>query len=666
MRTSTMRDSSVRPLIEETVRKQRLGRYNDAAALCRRLVRSLQENGGRKAGLQGSTVAALVELGAGFERNHRMGEAIACYQQALLHRPTAPLYNRLACVFKGVGDAKAAIDCFRQALKLSPHDGAILNNLGNALKEKNRFDEAIECYQESLRSNVSDPLAVHINLARAFYNENRVDEGLEVLERALAIDPKNHYAKFARLIGQLPTIYASVDEIRDRRDRYRRCLEDFSSEYAVADSATRAEAADAVGSMQPFYLAYQGLNDRALQATYGQMICRLMAARFPQWSRRLAMPTPDVSAKLRVGFVSGYFRRHSVWKIPLKGWVQYLDRNKFELFGYHTSPLRDEETDVAAASFSKFIQGPLSTEDWAEVISRDRLHVLIYPELGMDPMALRLACLRLAPVQVNSLGHPDSSGLPTVDYYLSSDLMEPENAQDHYTEKIVRLPNLSVYYEPLEFGLKVVNTREIGVGDDDTMFWCCQSLFKYLPQHDDIFPRIAREVGDCKFVFIKNPRSERITEVFRRRLDDAFRAQGLDSSNHCIFLDPMDAGTFAATAASADAFLDNIGWCGFNSAMESLVHNIPIVTFADELMRGRHASAPLRMMGLDELIAPTKEDYVRIATRLGTDPEYCWGVSERIAENKHKLFRDMAPIGALEEFLFTAVDEYRMDSNDGR
>ncbi len=518
MQTSTMRDSLVRSLVQEAVRKQRLGRHDDAAALCRQLVRSLRENGGRKAGLQGSTVGALVELGVGFERNSRMGEAIACYQQALRHRPTASVYNRLACVFKGIGNADAAIECFRQALELSPQDGAILNNLGNALKEKNRLDEAIECYQESLRNEVSDPLAVHINLAKAFFNENRVDEGLEAIECALAIAPHNHHAMFARLMGQLPTIYASVDEIRDRRDRYRRCLEDMSSEYAVADAATRAEAAEAVGSMQPFYLAYQGLNDRALQATYGQLICRLMAARYPQRSQPLAMPPLDASAKLRVGFVSGYFRRHSVWKIPLKGWVQRLDRNKFELFGYHTSPLRDEETDVAAASLFKFVQGPLSTEDWAEVISRDRLHVLIYPELGMEPMALRLACLRLAPIQVNSLGHPDSSGLPTVDYYLSSDLMEPENAQEHYTEKIVRLPNLSVYYEPLDLVLKVVNTRDIGVGDDDTLFWCCQSLFKYLPQHDDIFPRIAGEVGLCKFVFIKNPRSERITEVFRRRL----------------------------------------------------------------------------------------------------------------------------------------------------
>ena len=61
-----------------------------------------------------------------------------------------------------------------------------------------------------------------------------------------------------------------------------------------------------------------------------------------------------------------------------------------------------------------------------------------------------LAALWLAPIQCASWGHPDTTGLPTIDYFLSGELMEPPDADEHYTERLVRLPNLAIYYEPLE------------------------------------------------------------------------------------------------------------------------------------------------------------------------------------------------------------------------
>ena len=81
-------------------------------------------------------------------------------------------------------------------------------------------------------------------------------------------------------------------------------------------------------------------------------------------------------------------------------------------------------------------------------------------------------------MQCNSWGHPDTSGFPTLDYYLSSDLMEPPDGQDHYTERLVRLPNLSIYYEPIDLQPVALDRADLGLRSTATVYWCGQSLLQ--------------------------------------------------------------------------------------------------------------------------------------------------------------------------------------------
>jgi predicted O-linked N-acetylglucosamine transferase (SPINDLY family) len=378
------------------------------------------------------------------------------------------------------------------------------------------------------------------------------------------------------------------------------------------------------------------------------MICRIMAARYGP----APLPGPPAAGEpVRVGIVSGFFRRHSNWKIPISGWLSQLDRRRFRLFGYHTGRETDEETRTAAGLCARFVQGPLPIEGWRRAILDDAPHVLIYPEVGMDPVAAQLAAQRLAPVQTNAWGHPETSGFPALDFFLSSDLMEPVDAQDHYTERLVRLPNLSIYYEPPDHGPSTVTRSDLGLRPDATVYWCSQVIYKYLPQFDQLFPRIAREVGDCQFVFIRFPGAAHVTDVLRRRLDAAFAAFGLKADDHCVILQRLDPGRYAAAASCCDVTLDSIGWSGCNSILECLAHDLPVVTLPGDLMRGRHTAAMLEMMGVTETIANSIDDYVAAAVRLGRDTQWRTELRSRIAANKHRLERDRACITVLEDFL---------------
>ena len=644
----------------------RQGRLDQALALLDRAVK-----------FKPDYAEALVDRGNVLQLLARHADAVASYEAALRARPgdVEAIYNR-GVALVALNRHAEALAGFDAALAIEPRHAQALNNRGGVLHMLNRLDQALASYDRALAlaprfaealtnrgvvltalnrhaealTSFDKALLITPNDADALYYRgfvlgeiNRCEDAAASYQRALAARPGFAKAKFALCMASLPTLYMDAAEIPQRRDLYAQRLATLTAE--VARGPLRDFAAG-VGPKQPFYLAYQGENDRALQSHYGAMVCKIMAR--DGAGAVASMPRPD--EPIRVGIVSGFFGSHTNWKIPINGWLTELDRRRFRLFGYSTGAAADAQTEEAARLCERFVRGPLSLERWRDAILADAPHVLIYPEVGMDNVAVQLAAQRLAPVQCNSWGHPETSGFPTLDYFLSSDLMEPPDGQDHYTERLVRLPNLSFHYEPPEIAERAITRADIGLRAGATAFWCGQSLYKYLPQFDEVFPRIAREVGDCQFAFIGHPIAE-ITALFRQRLERAFAARGLAAADHCVFVPRLDQPTFAAAIGTCDIILDSIGWSGCNSTFESLHHHLPIVTLTGALMRGRHTAAILRMMSVTETIAGTVDDYVATAIRLATDTQWRADVTARMAAHRHAVYRDRACIVALEAFL---------------
>jgi protein O-GlcNAc transferase len=660
MDTKNISNLQINSLFQIALQKHQSGQWNEAEFLYKQILEiqseSLDEQDESKKEYQALVIN---NLGIIFEQQGKLKAALEAYQQALSMKPdyTEAHYN-LGTFFLQQGKLDVAVECYQQVLKIKPDHVNAHHKLGHAFKLQRKLDIAVKYYRQTISLN-PNYVDAYNNLGNALYDQGNLEAAVESYQQALRLNPDCAPAKFGIAIGQLPIIYSNFAEINFKRNTYQQYLQDLAETYKIAQPQDLKKAVEAVGSLQPFYLAYQGLNDRDMQQVYGITIAKIMANCYPQWSQIINIPELKDHEKIRIGFVSRFFCNHSNWKIPIQGWVENLDRSEFELFGYYTEAKRDRETVKAAKIFDKFTQGPMLLEKWIEIIQQDKLHILIFPEFGMDPMTVNLGCLRLAPIQMTSWGHPDTSGLPTIDYYLSSDLMEPKNAQEHYTEKLVRLPNLSIYYTPLAIQPQTLKKQEIGIKNDEIMFWCCQSLYKYLPQHDDVFVRIAKDLGNCKFVFIKYDQGEYVLEIFQQRLSRAFQEYGLNYQDYCIFLPRMDINTFAGITAIADIFLDSIGWSGCNSTLESVAHNIPVVTLPGDLMRGRHTLAILKMMGIEETIAATKDEYVQIAIRLGKDAEYRQYISQQVAENKHKLYGDLKPVRALEDFLLQLVKKPR-------
>ena len=578
-------------------------------------------------------------------------------KEALQMNPTdADAYYNLGNAFDEKGQLDEAIACYQKAIEIDPDFAKAFNNLGITFEEKGQFDEAIACYQKAIEI---DPNIVetYYYFGKDLLNQGKIDDAIGAFDKALKYKPDFVKARWARCMSQLKIIYPNQSSIQISRNRYQEEFIKLQKSISLETKQDIDAAAKAVGIYQPFHLAYQGFNDRELQQIYGNLVCRIMALRYPQFAKRPEMPPCICTDPIRIGIVSGYFYLHSTWKIPIRGWIENLDKRKFRLFGYYTGQTKDQETEVARNCFSRFVENIYSVQELIEIIRGDNLHILIYPEIGMNPMTLMLAALRLAPVQCTSWGHPDTSGLPTIDYYLSSSLIEPPEADEHYTERLIRLPNLSIYYSPPEIPIVDLDRNTFNLRPTSIIYHCCQYLFKFLPQYDEVFPRIAQQVGDCQFLFASDPRGSFINEQFRIRIRHAFNRFNLDSNDHVVFLPHLDLKQYYAIYGVADILLDPIGWSGCNTSFEAITNNIPIVTFPSMFMRGRESAAILTMMGVKGTIATTLDDYVAISVKLGQDLEWRRYISGKILENKHLVYRDRNCITALEDFLEKAVKE---------
>jgi protein O-GlcNAc transferase len=387
---------------------------------------------------------------------------------------------------------------------------------------------------------------------------------------------------------------------------------------------------------------------------YGRCCSELMA----RWQQRAGLGierrAASAAARIRVGIVSAQVRDHSVYRALIKGWLDQLDRSRFEVGIVHVGLVQDGETNWARQRAAFFVDGDRTLGEWVETVRQLELDVLIYPEIGMDPTTLRLAGLRLAPHQIAAWGHPETTGLPTIDHYLSAELFEPAESQDYYSERLVRLPHLGCYYEPFRIAARPVDFAACGIRTDSPVLLCPGTPFKYAPRHDATLVEIARRLGRCQLIFFR-PAAPALSLKLGERLAAAFRTARLDPDEYLVFLPWKAPQDFFGLLGQADLYLDTMGFSGFNTAMQAVECGLPLATYEGRFMRGRLASAIMHRLGMPELVAHDPREYVDLAVRLIEDRAYNQDVRTRIQASRGLLYRDDETIAGLSDLLSSIV-----------
>lgn len=606
-------------------------------------------------------IEAYHNLGQTFEALNQFQEAIAAYEAVLQRKPDYfHSAYRLSLLHRLSGDSRKAMAAGQIAVRAKPDSAEAFCTLGIIFREQNRFDEALVCLDQAL--------SIDPNLPQALYNKGIVlqksgdfQKGLELYGVAMASDPEFAPAKWLHHLS-LPMMYNSSEEIEEHRIRFRQGLNDLVASTSLETQSQKAHALSGVRTTTNFYLQYQCRNDLNLQSKYGRFVQQVMQANYPQWSGPRPMPPLASGEKIRIGYVSTFMYDHTIGTF-LSGWLENHHRDEFEILGYHVGRKVDRLTHYIRSRCHHFHFFAGNMETAARQIYRDDLHVLVYSDIGMAPITMQLAALRLAPIQCKGWGHPVTTGLPTIDYYLSSDLMEPAAGQDHYSETLVRLPNLALCHKPPQLPESPKSRQELAIPDNRFVYLSTQSIFKYLPQHDDIYPRIAREVPHACFVFLGNE-STSATGKFKVRLKRAFAEYGLDSEQYCLFSRRLNFSDFLSLNMAADVLLDSLEWSGGKTTLEAISCGLPVVTLPGRFMRGRHAYAMLRMMGLTDTVAKDKQACCAIAVRLAQDPDFLSHTRAITIRNSSRLYQDRTVVNALEEFYRSAIRQHSASQHD--
>ncbi len=295
--------------------------------------------------------------------------------------------------------------------------------------------------------------------------------------------------------------------------------------------------------------------------------------------------------------------------------------------------------------------------DW-ELIEDEELDILFYLDIGMDPYTYFLSFTRLAPVQAVTVGHAESSGVPNIDYYLSSEMSEPPGTSENYTEQLIKLRLLPTYYYQPKVPASPFTRDDYGLPKDVRLYIYPQSLFKIHPGFDTILGDLLRRDPQGRLILIDDGRDGKYGPL-RKLLIERFGRSFPDVVEQVIFVPNMPYEKFLGFLLLADALLDNPYLSGMNSGLEAFGLGVPIVAWPGEFCSGRYVTACYKQMGLSDLIANDANTYLELALRLAQDTDFKLQMQADIKANAHKLYETHETVREMESFFISAYEAWK-------
>jgi protein O-GlcNAc transferase len=568
--------------------------------------------------------------------------------------PAATLLDRLCALEPGaaeprvrlgqlrllLGEDDAALAAFEAAAALAPGDVRAFEGLAEAHKRLNRDFAGLVRARVRLAELQPREVEHRLRLGYTLRGGDLAEAAEAAYRDALALRPDHPVARWS-LFQHPPTVI--FDDL-PAQDRFARRWSEGLAWFEQLDPkrCEPGELERALLTATDFALHYLPGGLRAERSRHADVIARLAHAVIPPPAPQ---PRPPGSRR-RVALVSGFFRRHSVTKV-LGAMLAGLDAQRFEVGVFHLDARRDAWTEAFAAGVAHYRQGVQRPREWLAAIAAFAPDIVVYLDVGMEALGQVLASYRLAPRQLVLWGHPLTSGHASIDEFVVGDEMEVADPADHYRERVRRLPGLGCCYRsPTPAPAVGVETLDA----DSVHFLLAQMVLKLTPPHDDLLARIAAALPQARFHVLASPRAH-VREALGARMRRAFAARGLDFSRHVRLLPPRDEPGFLALAARMDVNLDSIGWSGGVSTLDLLALDLPTVTVEVPTLRGRQSAAMLRRAGVPDLICADADAWVDTAIALGRDAARRRHLRERIAEGKHRLYDDPAPVRAFAELL---------------
>jgi predicted O-linked N-acetylglucosamine transferase (SPINDLY family) len=538
-----------------------------------------------------------------------------------------------ALAMQRAGRLDQAENIYRRLLREQSQATLAHSALGVLLSSQGRHAEARQHYQQVVRANPGDALT-HRLLADSCSADGDVASSQQHYRAAANHQPDNWLAQMrAEIVA--PLVYQSNAEI----DEYRARLEQFLTQHLSGTHTFDWNELACSGCKPPLALAYQGRDDKPLK----ELFARVFAAKLPADLPRGGTGKPHVGFVVTTGN-EGVFLR------GMARVVRALDLRQLRVTVVCDSKAEGKFRREIEREINYLPLAPRFT-DTLNAVRQARFDVLYYWEIGTDCVNYFLPFFRLASVQCTSWGWPVTSGIAEVDYFLSCGLLEPAGAEQHYTERLVRLKHLpNDYALPKAPGLMIDRDGALRPGAR-RLYFCGQNPRKMHPDFDELLRGILQSDPHGVVALVESTKPA-LGAALKRRMAATLG----DVYDRVTWLPRMSAGEYLGWMAVADCVLDTPHYsAGANSSYDAFGVGAAMVTLRGEYHRGRYTAAAYAAMGITDGIADTPAEYVRYAVQLASDDDMRRHMRNQIVERRDVLFNNSHAASELQEFLLTAA-----------
>ncbi|MGO9803430.1 MAG: tetratricopeptide repeat protein [Steroidobacteraceae bacterium] len=601
---------------------RRVGLDDEAAAVCQAVLDAHPGDAAARGAVEAALSARVPEPSEEF---HSLGRSL--FEEA----------SRL----ESAAQRAQALEMFRRCAQLLPAVAPAHYRIGCLLQDLGQADHARSHYELAARLQPGLFAAAH-NAGKLAAGFGLVDCARRHLTQAHRLRPQDGISMRLELLTE--AIHPSTAAITAARERFAQGLD------RVLEKPPRMEDPLNKADLPTFYLAYHGLCNRHLHVKLARAFT--LSAPDLNWQAPHCRATRRRPGRIRVGFISHFLRSHSIGKVA-RGLIAELSRKEFEVYVLNIPPVAVDDT-------ARWIQA--RCDHWMiladalpaarEQIAALALDILFYQDIGMEPYSYLLALARLAPVQCVSYGHPDTTGIPNMDYYVSNDLYEPPGAAGHYSERLFELhalPTLAYYFRP---PVPQPTRADLGLAARTRLYVCPQSLFKLHPDFDALLSRILQRDGAGRVLLFAGECAEWSVMLQRR-----FRRSMPDVAGRIDFLPRQPYARFLEVLSAADVVLDTPHFNGMITSLDAFSVGTPIITLPGSLQRGRVTQAMYRAMGIEDGIAASADQYADLAADIAMDPARRRAFHELILERNHRLFEDRRAVVEFERFFLAAHQE---------
>ena len=573
--------------------------------------------------MQENSPQAHFNLANVLKQTGQLAAALQHYEHALALMPgNASYHYNYGNALQAAGRYRTAIDAYEKALSINPNNAQAHNNLGIVLKEWDRYDEALVHYKKALELKPDFADAQH-NLFQMYESQDLREQALQCMDALQALDPDCPHLKLKRATV-FPLIPESRQQIIDVMHNLSSVLDELGEQTLDLQKIIKVDLSP------PSIMAYYGEHDRDLRERF--------AALFSPVIKRLpALPAREKDAKPKIAFL--VTRGHEgVFLKCMAGLIKQLPES-LDVSVLCVAP-NGKSILAKALPGAVFVELDPQLETAAAQIHQLDLDILYYWEVGTDSLNYFLPFFKPARLQVGFWGWPVTSGIAQMDYYLSCDHLESENAEQFYTEKLIKLPRLPVYYYRPRVPENEIDRKEFGFSTDDHLYLCAQNLRKVHPDMDAVFKQILHKDDRAKILFIHD-KQPTVTQHLQQRLTSTMP----EVSQRLHFLERMPAEKYLGLVKAVDVILDTFHYTGgANTNYDAFAAGTPVVTLPTDMHRGRYTYAAYQQMGYMDLVAGNLEEYVNKAVALAKDKMLRNKASEAVLKGCDQLLEDQAAV----------------------